>query len=141
LKRVIQRSLQNPLAGLILEGAIPEGETVHVTAGLPAANLSPVVLTYVGPGTQVASITIAPRDTGIASGTALQYRLTAVDTSESPDTLFYAAWSTGTGNTVNADGLFRAGKTRGTVWVSAHTPTGIRDSTRVTVSPVASQIS
>ncbi|MBN8874885.1 MAG: ATP-dependent chaperone ClpB [Rhodospirillales bacterium] len=33
LKRVIQRSLQNPLAGLILEGAVKEGETVHVTGG------------------------------------------------------------------------------------------------------------
>jgi ATP-dependent Clp protease ATP-binding subunit ClpB len=33
LKRVIQRSLQNPLAGLILEGAVQEGETVHVSAG------------------------------------------------------------------------------------------------------------
>jgi ATP-dependent Clp protease ATP-binding subunit ClpB len=33
LKRVIQRSLQNPLAGLILEGAVQDGETVHVSAG------------------------------------------------------------------------------------------------------------
>lgn len=33
LKRVIQRSLQNPLAGLILEGGVKEGETVHVGAG------------------------------------------------------------------------------------------------------------
>ncbi|MDX1486385.1 MAG: ATP-dependent chaperone ClpB, partial [Alphaproteobacteria bacterium] len=32
LKRVIQKSLQNPLAGLILEGAIGDGETVAVTA-------------------------------------------------------------------------------------------------------------
>jgi len=32
LKRVIQRSLQNPLAGLILEGAVKEGETVRVSA-------------------------------------------------------------------------------------------------------------
>ena len=32
LKRVIQRSLQNPLAGLILEGAVHDGETVHVSA-------------------------------------------------------------------------------------------------------------
>ncbi len=32
LKRVIQRSLQNPLAGLILEGAIHDGETVRVGA-------------------------------------------------------------------------------------------------------------
>ena len=33
LKRVIQRSLQNSLAGRILEGAVKEGETVHVSAG------------------------------------------------------------------------------------------------------------
>jgi ATP-dependent Clp protease ATP-binding subunit ClpB len=32
LKRVIQRSLQNPLAGMILEGGIKEGETVNVSA-------------------------------------------------------------------------------------------------------------
>jgi ATP-dependent Clp protease ATP-binding subunit ClpB len=33
LKRVIQRSLQNPLAGMILEGAVKEGDTIHVSAG------------------------------------------------------------------------------------------------------------
>ncbi|MBT5658725.1 MAG: ATP-dependent chaperone ClpB, partial [Rhodospirillaceae bacterium] len=33
LKRVIQRSLQNPMAGLILEGKIADGETVTVRAG------------------------------------------------------------------------------------------------------------
>ena len=32
LKRVIQRNLQNPLAGLILEGAVKDGETVPVSA-------------------------------------------------------------------------------------------------------------
>jgi ATP-dependent Clp protease ATP-binding subunit ClpB len=32
LKRVIQRSLQNPLAGLILEGAVKDGEAIHVSA-------------------------------------------------------------------------------------------------------------
>src|SRR5690348_2387683 len=33
LKRVIQRELQNPLAGLILEGRIVDGETVKVSVG------------------------------------------------------------------------------------------------------------
>ncbi len=33
LKRVIQRSLQNPLAGAILEGRVKDGETVQVTVG------------------------------------------------------------------------------------------------------------
>jgi ATP-dependent Clp protease ATP-binding subunit ClpB len=32
LKRVIQRSLQNPLAGMILEGTVKEGETVYISA-------------------------------------------------------------------------------------------------------------
>jgi ATP-dependent Clp protease ATP-binding subunit ClpB len=32
LKRVIQRSLQNPLAGLVLEGEIGDGDSVHVSA-------------------------------------------------------------------------------------------------------------
>ncbi|MBO6835277.1 MAG: ATP-dependent chaperone ClpB [Alphaproteobacteria bacterium] len=33
LKRVIQKHLQNPLASMILEGSIAEGDTVNVTAG------------------------------------------------------------------------------------------------------------
>jgi ATP-dependent Clp protease ATP-binding subunit ClpB len=33
LKRVIQRALQNPMAGMILEGRIEDGDEVHVTAG------------------------------------------------------------------------------------------------------------
>jgi len=33
LKRVIQRELQNPLAGLILEGRIVDGEAVTIAAG------------------------------------------------------------------------------------------------------------
>ncbi len=33
LKRIIQKALQNPLAGLILEGRVSDGDTVRVTAG------------------------------------------------------------------------------------------------------------
>ena len=32
LKRVIQRELQNPLASLVLEGKIPDGASVKVSA-------------------------------------------------------------------------------------------------------------
>jgi len=32
LKRVIQRNLQNPLASLILEGAVKDGDVVHVSS-------------------------------------------------------------------------------------------------------------
>ena len=33
LKRIIQRALQDPLAELILSGAVKDGDKVHVTAG------------------------------------------------------------------------------------------------------------
>ena len=40
LKRVIQRSLQNPLAGLILEGGVKDGETVQVSAGIGGLSIN-----------------------------------------------------------------------------------------------------
>ncbi len=40
LKRVIQRSLQNPLATLLLEGGVHEGETVHVSAGMDGLSIN-----------------------------------------------------------------------------------------------------
>ncbi len=40
LKRVIQRSLQDKLATLILEGRVQDGDTVKVTAGADGLNLS-----------------------------------------------------------------------------------------------------
>ncbi len=40
LKRVIQRSLQNPLATLLLQGALHEGETVHVSAGIDGLSIN-----------------------------------------------------------------------------------------------------
>jgi ATP-dependent Clp protease ATP-binding subunit ClpB len=40
LKRVIQRSLQNPLASLLLEGTLHEGETVHVGAGVEGLTIN-----------------------------------------------------------------------------------------------------
>ena len=41
LKRVIQRSLQNPLATMILEGAVKDGDTVAVSAGEDGLSLAP----------------------------------------------------------------------------------------------------
>ncbi len=40
LKRVIQRSLQNPLASLLLEGAVHEGEAVRVSASLEGLSIN-----------------------------------------------------------------------------------------------------
>jgi ATP-dependent Clp protease ATP-binding subunit ClpB len=43
LKRVIQRNLQDRLAGLLLEGAIKDGDTVHVTASADGLEVRPVL--------------------------------------------------------------------------------------------------
>jgi ATP-dependent Clp protease ATP-binding subunit ClpB len=43
LKRVIQRSLQNPLAGMLLEGRILDGETVRVSAGADGLAINEVL--------------------------------------------------------------------------------------------------
>ncbi len=40
LKRVIQRSLQNPLASLLLEGAVHEGEAVRVSASVDGLSIN-----------------------------------------------------------------------------------------------------
>ena len=40
LKRVIQRSVQNPLAGLLLEGTVREGDTIHVSAGVEGLSIN-----------------------------------------------------------------------------------------------------
>jgi len=42
LKRVIQRALQNPLAQLVLEGKVLDGDTVSVTAGSDGLVLRPI---------------------------------------------------------------------------------------------------
>ena len=116
-------------------------QSVLVSAGLSSQPTQAVELSFVGPGAQIAFIQIAPRDSGVSFGGSLPFRITAIDSTENAVAQFYVAWSTsGAANKINANGVFKAGTTRGPVWVYAHTPTGVWDSTQVTVSPVPTQI-
>ena len=104
-----------------------------VTVGQPASPV-PVPLEYVGPGQNIDSVRIAPRDSAVALGGQLPFRITAYDSSGAAVGQFYVHWSTSSAtNTLNGAGLFRAGATPGAVWVYASTPTGVRDSTLVAV--------
>jgi len=118
--------------------------TQTVTAVQGLANPPPaaaVPVTFVGPGTQVATLQIQPRDSGTIFGATVPFRVTAFDSQSTAVPQFYVSWSTSSAaHTINALGEFVAGNTRGTVWVIARTPTGIRDSTRITISPVATQL-
>ena len=109
-------------------------DTELVRASIPTTGATPVTLQYCGPGTNVDSIRIAPRDSGVAAGGQVQFRIAAWDSTGTSVTQFYTAWATrGTANTINADGVFRAGTTNGPAWIVAHTPTGVWDSTQITV--------
>ena len=112
------------------------GDSVTVTAGQTTSQPEPVPVAFVGPGSQVAAITVAPRDTSVTLGAGGQFRVTAIDSSQQPVSQFYISWSTsGTDNSVDAAGLFKAASARGATWVVARTPTGIADSARVRLVP------
>jgi adhesin/invasin len=133
----------------MLAGAGPAAQVVFtgtqsVQAVQGVSNPPPVAsvpVTFVGPGTQIASLLIQPRDSGTIFGATVPFRVTAFDSQSTAVPQFYVSWSTSsTAHTINALGEFDAGNSRGTVWVFARTPTGIRDSTRLTISPVATQL-
>jgi hypothetical protein len=116
---------------------------VQVSDGPPnPADIPTVTLTYVGPGQNVAAITLAPGDTTIVLGDTLFFTATAVDSSAAAVTSFYTAWKTSdtTVARINAQGRLIAPNLRGSVKVIGYTPTGIEDTTLVTFAPVPTQI-
>jgi hypothetical protein len=116
---------------------------VQVVDGPPsAASIPTVILDYVGPGQNVAAITLAPGDTTIVLGDTLFFTSTAVDSSAVPVTNYYVAWKTSDTAVakINAQGRLIAPLVRGTVRVIGYTPTGIADTTVVTFAPVPTQI-
>jgi len=115
---------------------------VEVRAGRPGAPLQ-IAVTYTGPGTNVAALTLAPLDSVLTFGDALRFRVSANDSGGAPVTPFYVAWSSSdtTVLRVDAAGLARAPQARALVYVRARTPTGIVDSTPVTVIPVPTLLS
>src|SRR5205823_10588763 len=115
---------------------------VEVRAGRPAVPLQ-IPVTYTGPGSSIAALTLAPLDSVLRFGDALRFRVSARDSSGAPVTPFYVAWSSSdpTVLRVNAAGFARAPQARALVYVRAHTPTGIADSTPVTVIPLPTLLS
>jgi len=116
-------------------------EVVQAVQGVTDPAPTPIPVTFVGPGSQVGSVQIQPRDSGTVFGGVVPFLVTAFDSSNNAVPQFYVSWSTSSAShSINANGQFTAGNTRGTVWVRAHTPTGIWDSTRITISPTANAL-
>ncbi len=99
-----------------------------------------IPMLYQGPGANVASLTITPRDTTLAPGATFTFGLEAFDNQGAPVPQYYASWSlTGgpaTGARINAVGQLTAPAVRDTFYVKAISlPTGSTDSTRVIIGP------
>src|SRR5437879_10417932 len=115
---------------------------LEVRAGRPGPPQQ-IAVTYTGPGSTIAALTLAPLDSVLTFGEALRFRVSAKDSSGAPVTAFYVTWSSSDTSVlrVNAAGLARAPQARALVYVRARTPTGIADSTPVTVIPAPTLLS
>ncbi|MGH7537466.1 MAG: Ig-like domain-containing protein, partial [Gemmatimonadales bacterium] len=115
---------------------------ILVTQGGPPAGPPPTMdLRYVGPGAQIASLQVVPRDTFLRLGDSLAYQVQALDSQGTTVSQFYVSWRTsGAASLINAGGLLRVPNARGNTYVVAVTPTGVKDSTPVGFVPQATAL-
>jgi hypothetical protein len=116
-------------------------QDVSLTEGTsnPPAQL---LVTYSGPGQNVASLTIGPLDSVLTQGGTLQFRLTARDGQGAVVPNFYASWTTSdtTIARVDATGLLTAPLVRNSVNVLARTANNVTASTPITFIPAPNAI-
>jgi alpha-tubulin suppressor-like RCC1 family protein len=113
-------------------------DSARVTAGQSSA-VSQIPVSYQGPGANIASISLGPRDTLVPAGATFAFTADAVDAQQAPVTQFYLSWSV-TGGRIDGAGQFTAPAAADTVWVRGVTPTGIWDSTQVFVTGLPTQL-
>ncbi len=117
-------------------------DVVAVRTGAPDTTSSgSVSLSYVGPGSGLTQIRIAPRDSAVTLNGTPRFTATA-DSLGVPVDSFYVSWSTSDTALapINGAGVLTAPNARGGVMVRAVTPNGVRDSTRVSFVPVPAAV-
>ena len=117
-------------------------DTAQVSSGPPdTTSTNTIPLGYVGPGSGLTALHLAPRDSAVTLNGSAQFRATA-DSSGVPVPSFYVSWSTSDTALapINGGGLLQAPNARGSVFVRGVTPNGVRDSTRVTFFPVPAAV-
>ena len=126
-------------AGVVLFQA---SATVTAQIGNAGASVSldPVL---VGPGSDVTSAQINPRDTVVSFGGSVTYRLSGFKAGGVPVTPFISVLSTSDALVpISAAGVVTAPASRRTIWVRIKVPVSppVWDSTRVTFAPVATAL-
>ena len=117
-------------------------QRIEVRQGPAGANPVPVIpMAYIGPGANVTTLTVLPRDTILTEAASFPFSVTALDAQGAPVPQFYISWSsTGAGNVINAAGVLKAGTARATFFVRTMTPDSVWDSTQVTVVPAPASV-
>lgn len=115
------------------------GDSIRVAAGdAPVRDL--VTMRYVAPDARLRALTVAPRDTVLASGDSLRLRLSGTDSSGAAVGAIRAGFTSrdSTVAVVTAAGVVRGGALQRGAWIVARTWTGIADSAYIRVqAPVA----
>ena len=104
-----------------------------------APGVAPAIpLQYVGPGTMMTTLRIEPRDSALSPGSPFRYRVLAFS-GETPLEEFYVGWSTSDPEHAPVDptGSLVVPAERGSFMIRVVSPTGVKDSTRVWISPPA----
>jgi adhesin/invasin len=113
-----------------------------VAEGTGPATTAEITLSYVGPGTNVESLTVTPRDTTLTFTESLAFRVTAVGPDRADIPEFFVTWSTSDPSlAISSAGVLQAPAARGQAWVRARAPNGIIDSTRVFFAPKPTTVS
>jgi len=109
---------------------------VDVAAGPGPPATPQITLTYVGPGANIRTLRIMPRDSLLAFSDALTLRLDARDAQGAPVTGFPVEWSSDDPQLSVSTGVVIAPARRVTVRIRAEIPNGIKDSTSLRFIPV-----
>ena len=132
-REILKATLEMSAGTQVLFSGTRDIEVTDVVGVAPA-----IPLQYVGPGTLMTSLRIEPRDSALRPGQAFTYRIHAFS---GPTALeeFYVGWSTDDPDHVpiDANGALVAPSARGSFLLRVVSPTGLKDSTRVWISPPA----
>jgi hypothetical protein len=132
--------LLDAVVTITAQGAVIFVDSLQVEAvdGPPGSSTPPtIVFEYVGPGSNIALIDLTPADTTITFGDTVYFGATAEDSAQAPVSNFYVSWTSTAPLVAKANGAGQvvAGIARGTAKIIGTTPTGIADTSTITVAP------